>query len=293
MTCADHGERHGPQLLIVLVLYRMSPEASPAFQSLVDAVKHVPASSLRSIVYDNSPEAHTVSHVPFALHYHHDPSNPGLAVAYQFALEHASRDGIPWLLLLDQDTVVTPGYLAEALQTASELEPLQEIGAIVPKLLEDSQVLSPHWPHGKGSTRSFGDRDGLLEPDVCVYNSGSLLRVKSICAAGGFPREFPLDYLDHATFARLRARGQRVFLLHAALSHRLESKEVDVRYTLHSSPRLCGMLAAETRFYREYGSRRDRLLLFRRRAKMALGMLRRAQFRSLAALLRCTAGYIG
>ena len=278
----------GAEVLAVVVLYRISPDESPAFQSLVRTLGELPGAPVACVVYDNSPAAHGLPVTSFSCTYYHDPSNPGLAVAYQYALDQAEREGISWLLLLDQDTTVTGEYLAEALRMVSDLRERREVGAIAPKLVQDGLVLSPHWPHGERSRQGFGERFGLMEPNVRVYNSGSLLRVETIRATGGFPLNYPLDYLDHAVFARLKAQRRRVFLLHAALPHQLESKSQDVRVALKSSVRLRGMLSAEMRFYREYGSRLDRLLLLRRRAKLAFGMLRRMELRSLAALIRCT-----
>jgi len=283
-----HIESNQDRVLVVVVLYRLSPHESPAFQSLVRTVGRARGTSLCCVVYDNSPAAHPLPATPFACTYRHDPSNPGLAVAYQYALMQAEREGIPWLLLLDQDTVVTAEYLAEAMQMVSDLRTRPEVAAIVPKLVQDGDVLSPHLPQGDRSRRGFSDRFGLMEPNLCVYNSGSLLRVEAVLAAEGFPSEYPLDYLDHAMFARLRAQQKRVFLLHAALPHQLESKSQDLHTDLKNSPRLRGMMTAETRFYRQYGSRLEQLLLLRRRAKLAFGMLWRMQLGSFAALIRCT-----
>lgn len=284
------GTQHNreTEILVIVVLYRMSPQESPAFQSLVQTLKQVPQASIACVVYDNSTTIHELPVTPFACTYRHNPSNPGLAVAYQYALEQAEREHISWLLLLDQDTTVTAEYLVEAMQRVQELRVKEELGVIVPKLVQDGLVLSPHWAQGDKTGRSFRDRSGVMELNVRAYNSGALLRVEAVRAAGGFPLDYPLDYLDHALFAQLQAQGRGIFLLHAALPHQLESKAQDILLALKSSPRLRGMLTAETRFYRQYGTRLDQLLLLQRRAKMAFGMLTRMEFRSLAALIRCT-----
>jgi GT2 family glycosyltransferase len=281
-------EAHKTRILAVLVLYRIAPEQSSTFSTLVHSLSKLSSTFVRCIVYDNSPEAHLVPVTPFPCEYRHDPSNPGLAAAYQAALDQAQLAGIPWLLLLDQDTVLTTEYLAELMRTADELEQRNVIAAIVPKLMQDGIVLSPHWPHGAGESKPFSDRSGLLEPDICVYNSGALLRVESVLACGGFPQDFPLDYLDHAMFASLHARGGRVFLLSVSLLHHLDSKAANMGYDLKTSVRLQGMLLAESKFYRQYGSTRERNLMWCRRLRLAAGMLSRLQFRSLAALIRST-----
>ena len=266
----------------------MAPDESPAFQSLVESAGQLADLPIACLIYDNSPHAHALPATLFPCSYHHNPSNPGLAAAYEYALQQAERAGTDWLLLLDQDTTLTDAYLVELLQAASDLRASSEIGAIVPKLMQDGAVLSPHWPRGKRWHQGFHDQYGTMQSPVCVYNSGAVVRVAAMRPAGGFPQNFPLDYLDHAVFARLRAQDRKTFLLHAALPHQLESKSQDIHVELKHSRRLQAMLAAESRFYREYGSSRDRLLLLRRRAKLALGMVWRAQLRSLVALMRHT-----
>ena len=277
-----------PSILAILVLYRLAPDQSPAFMTLVRAIHELSPGPVACIVYDNSPEAHAVPQTSFACEYRHDPANPGLAAAYQYALEQAHRVGIPWLLLLDQDTVLTTEYMAELVHAAGASEHSGSIAAIVPKLIQDDIVLSPHWPHGAAESGSLANRSGLLEPDLCVYNSGALLRVEAVRASGGFPQDFPLDYLDHAMFARLRVHGGRVFLLPVSLAHHLDSKAANLGDELQTSTRLQGMLSAESRYYQQYGSGRDRMLLLRRRLRLAAGMLSRLQLRSLAALVRST-----
>lgn len=53
----------------------------------------------------------------------------------------------------------------------------------------------------------------MVERRLRAFNSGAVVRVSAIREMGGFATEFPLDYLDQATFAELQERGGRVFLL--------------------------------------------------------------------------------
>lgn len=275
------------KIQVVLVLYCLAPEQSSAFLTLSDLISALGmASSFACMVYDNSPTAHDLPATTFPCEYRHDPSNPGLALPYQAALESAARTETPWLLLLDQDTVLTADYLSKLLESARAFKERREIAAIVPRLVQDEAVLSPHLPHGTATTHSFRDRSGLLESNVCVYNSASLLRVEALEHNGGFPQDFALDYLDHAVFRRLHDGGGRVFLLPTTLKHNLAGKAQDIVKALKESARLRSVLAAEGRFYRQYGSRADRLRLVRRRTMLAFRMLLRLELRSLVALLR-------
>jgi GT2 family glycosyltransferase len=277
-----------PILLAVLVLYRLGPLESPAFVTLTSAIRDTGTSGVACLLYDNSPVSHDVPAVSFSCTYLHNPSNPGLAAAYQAGLDRARQSGIPWLLLLDQDTKLTASYLEDLLIAVRTLAGKEEVAAIVPRLLQDDIVLSPHWPHGVTKTQSFRNHSGLVDESSCIYNSGALLRVQSLEELGGFPQAFPLDYLDHAVFRQLHAHGKRVYLLSADIEHHLASKLQDIASELNSSPRLRSMLSAESRFYRQYGTQRERMLLLRRRASMGLTMLSRMEFRSLLWLFRCS-----
>ena len=229
--------------VVMVVFYRLSPHESPAMQSLVQTVGR--CRELRSPALSTTIRraAHELPITPFPGTYRHDPSNPGLAMAYQYALQQAGCDSISWLLLLDQDTTVTAEYLAEAVHMAPQL---RQFGAIVPKLVQDGGGLSTHWAH-------------------CVYNFGALLRVVAVCAARvfhcstarltrlrrersrqSFAGRFGLmEPHVCAMFARLQAQQCRVFLLHAALSHQLESKSQDMHTALKTSARLRGTLTAD------------------------------------------------
>ncbi len=97
-------------ILSVIVLYNCELAQSLSFSSLLQIVNANPelAKHLSLILYDNSPQpqSHATS-AGFPTCYIHDPSNGGLAAAYNFALARAESEEREWLLLLDQDTTLT------------------------------------------------------------------------------------------------------------------------------------------------------------------------------------------
>jgi GT2 family glycosyltransferase len=90
-----------------------------------------------------NPQAANLDHWGYgAIEYHHAPENGGLASAYNQALSKAIEADIKWLLLLDQDTVLTPALFAALFETI-ESSLLPEVCAIVPKLAQQGKMLSP------------------------------------------------------------------------------------------------------------------------------------------------------
>lgn len=248
-------------ILAVLVLYKTEPAASPAFVALADMLGRQPAlaAALTLLVADNSREPHALPPGTPAL-YLHDGSNPGLARRYNHALDLAMEQRAPWLLLLDQDTQLTADYLDELLRLSESLLTRREVAAIVPRLAIGTTIHSPHSPsHRPRATPYDPQSTGLLPGLIRAYNSGALLRVSALLAVGGFPLNYPLDYLDHATLHRLQSAGGRVYGMHARLQHDMSI----YRPERHKDPAHAGrhrsQLSAEIRFYREHGTLGERL----------------------------------
>ena len=280
-----------PRLLAVIVLYKQTSLQSLAFVTLRTLLTTHPEIRLdiSCLVFDNSPEPNTPPVVSFPCAYLHDATNPGLARAYQTALAQAVADSIPWLLLLDQDTELTAAFLHEISACLSNDEVgLSHIAALVPKLLQDGDVLSPHWPSFHRNRGSFLPLHGRINREVAVFNSGAVLRTDALEGIGGFPNAFPLDFLDHAVFRQLQRNAWCLWLLHATLPHHLASKNGDFEAQVRHSPRLHSIVRAQSRFYLRYGTSRERLFHLIRRARMVGRLALKGHLREALLLARYT-----
>ncbi len=216
------------------------------------------------LVFDNSPQPHAFAPTAHAhAHYQHDASNGGLAPAYNYALARAAQSGCTWLLLLDQDTTLAPGFLPELIDRAGALEAQADVAAIVPKLWAGSRLYSPEAPFLTQIRSQFSaanhavalDAEGIQDRPLTAYNSGAAIRVSALKEIGGFPDEFWLDYLDHAVFQALRLRGYRMCIMRIVLEQKLSHMDLDtVPFWRHWS-----VLAAQSRFVLRFGTFLDRL----------------------------------
>jgi GT2 family glycosyltransferase len=276
------------RILAVLVLYKLAPEESPAFCTLQALLARDTgmAGRFACILYDNSPSPHSLPATPFPCLYRHDQTNPGLAQPYQYGLDQAMSADVPWLLLLDQDTTITAAYLREALAVTDQIASDGHIVAVVPKLLQGEEMLSPHWPTRHPKPEPLHQKCGLLDQKVKIFNSGSLLRVTALAKIGGFPRSFPLDYLDHVVFHQLQNQGGKVYLMHAGLQHSLSYLQIDLIREFRTSYRTRLIMNAESRYYKQFGTPRERVLYFLRRIRLGLRMIAAAEFRGALSLLR-------
>ena len=233
----------------VVVLYRSTVQASTTLQSLraIFAARPEFAERIAVLIYDNSPQAQTLddaSAFGAAAQYQHDPANGGLATAYGYALELTKHRGLDWLLLLDQDTTLTAAFLEE-LFTALDAGPPAHVCAIVPRQVREGVALSPRLVR---RNRDLPVEVGVATEKLTAFNSAACVRTKALQAIGGFPREFPLDYLDHVVFHRLQTAGGRLLVLPAQIEHQLSIKNLAAEMSLERYRRL---LAAEWGFIRE------------------------------------------
>jgi GT2 family glycosyltransferase len=238
----------------IVVLYKKSPDQAQSLLSLLEICRRDPsiATKIGILVQDNSPE----SHLPVfgaswsAIEYHHAPSNPGLADAYNRALQVAKGNGAEWLLLLDQDTVVTHDFLLQLL-AAIEGAISGPVCAFAPKLMMGEVVLSPNVV-GKFAYRPVAAAfSGFSELPLVAFNSAACLKVQSLEKIGGFPVEYWLDYLDHIVFHRLHAAGEHIYVLDAKLQHSLALKNIESDVSME---RYSNILAGEWRFIKETGA---------------------------------------
>ena len=163
------------------------------------------------VLYDNSPLPQTLLQCPplFPTHYVHDPSNGGLASAYNFALA-ARRIGRARMA-----AAARPGHLANAGTFFSNCWKLPTLCTlllrwllIVPKLLVNGNLVYSPAIHlhstiaasvpgvRKSCSQNFV---GVSPAPMSSDNSGSTFRISALRSVGGFPAEFWLDFLDHAS----------------------------------------------------------------------------------------------
>jgi GT2 family glycosyltransferase len=259
---------HSPSsILAILVLYNRELSQSQSGSSLLRILNDSPelAKHFSLVLYDNSPHPQTPEIAAgYPICYIHDPSNGGLASAYNFALQRAESEEREWLLLLDQDTSLTPEFVLELVQATGSLHSRSEVAAIVPKLQVNGRIDSPAADLFHQMRRQFlrpeqsitRETVGIQKQSLCSYNSGSALRVTALRSTGGFPSEFWLDFLDHAVFHALFINGFRVYVLRSILEH--DSSYSDIG----SVPiwRLRNIILARTLYVRKSGTFVDRVL---------------------------------
>lgn len=209
---------------IVIVLYKQTLEGCAAYQSLCKALEGS-TMPMQMMVYDNSPEASSIpsnAQEFFIIQYIHDATNSGLSRAYNAALRASDQAACDWLLLMDQDTIVTAEYITE-LKGLDYKDLLINVGAIVPRVLSVNQVhkISPSKPLLGGRFSQDGIASGKVLEMVSGINSGTLLNVGYFISIEGFSTRYTLDMLDHWYFRKLGRARKYVYVLQSEIYQEL------------------------------------------------------------------------
>lgn len=203
-------------LIGIVVLYNSSIKASKTLTSINESLLK-DAVFLDMIVYDNSTHAEMEdgsisTQGQLNIHYFHDPSNPGLGKAYNFAARYAQKLNKHWILLLDQDTSfpekTIPAYLSAIIDF-----PGIKLFAPLLKLSDDS-ILSPCRYRFKRGFALKQISPGLQSFDkLSPINSGMLIELAAFEMSGGYNEKVKLDFSDFQFIERFKKKHDQFYLL--------------------------------------------------------------------------------
>lgn len=173
--------------------------------------------------------------------------NAGIARGLNDGLTAAQRVGAPWLLTVDQDTMLEESYVGEIVGVATDrVASGERLGALGAAMVEDASG-SMNYPTLM--------RNGLPTTEE-VIQTGTLWSVEALDRIGGFDETMGMDAVDAAACLALRKEGYLIGLAaglqvaHAigrATSVHIGGRTVMV--TGHSAQRRTSMLRGRLRLF--------------------------------------------
>jgi rhamnosyltransferase len=157
-------------------------------------------------------------------------SNLGIAAAQNRGLALAQDRDFTHILLLDQDTILAPGMIADLMENLKALEAERgPVAAIGPAYYELNSQKQTRAYRAKGLRLSRISLKGEKQPVASdfIIASGSLIPLSVFDEVGGFREDLFIDLVDVEWCFRARAAGYRSFLSPTArVDHRLGSGTV-------------------------------------------------------------------
>lgn len=189
------------------------------------------------------------------------PENVGVARGYNVGLMAARERDAEFVLLLDDDSVPTPGMVAELVAAYRERTARggPQVAAVGPRVQDardphDYPFIRLGWTHNQ-HVRCGTTPDEVIACDFLI-SSGSLVPMSAFTMVGEFDEGLFIDSVDLEWCCRARARGLALYGVCAArLDHRLGDRRHTVlnafELVVHSPERI-------------YYMTRNRFLLYRR-----------------------------
>jgi GT2 family glycosyltransferase len=237
LSISDH-----PKILAVVVLYKCTIDQSSTCISIRTQDSY-DKGAISFLIYDNSPTGKPDGLPPDWI-YVSDPTNNGLAAAYNHGISQAKHSGAHWLLLLDQDSCLPKNFMVNLQAEAALCHQKPEIAAIVPLVFSNRRQVSPFLPK-LGFDRPYTLSHSTSSEWIAAINSAASIRISFLESIGGFSADFWLDYLDHWLFRKIYDTGHAVFVGEMKIEHSLSVANFDQGLEVS---RYKNVLAAEMAF---------------------------------------------
>ena len=206
------GPPYIENILAVIVVFNLKLEESWTLITLNRSLKKI-SEYLDIVVYDNSLHSDLVNGSVFRkgcfnIHYFHDPLNPGVSKAYNFAAAYGGLLEKSWMLVLDQDTSFP---LNTFTKYVSAVQDNLSIKLFAPVLkISDGRILSPsrYWcKRGFGLKKIAFGLHGFK--GLSPVNSGMMISLDAFNAVGGYDERVRLDFSDFMFIERFRRKFEQ------------------------------------------------------------------------------------
>jgi rhamnosyltransferase len=187
-----------------------------------------------------------------------NPTNEGLGRAYNRGAGLAREAGCRFVLLLDQDSVVSTDLVEHLVLAHGDLQARERVGAVGASFVDaHTGRPAPFVRVGFPLNRKIpAPAHGFVEADFLI-SSGTLIALEVFDAIGGMDESLFIDNVDLEWSFRARAAGYRLFGVgDARMTHR-------IGHALHRLPLGLGHVIVHGPV-RLYYMMRNRVLLYRR-----------------------------
>jgi rhamnosyltransferase len=160
--------------------------------------------------------------------------NLGLGVAHNRGIAWARQEGHRYALLLDQDSVPSPGMVARLASASQHLRAQhRRVAAVGPRYVDPvsgraSFFVRFGWLSLDRVWCEENAREQVIETDFLI-SSGLLVSIDAIDEIGGMDETLFIDHVDTEWFLRARALGFRAFgVCDAVMTHQLGNDTLSV-----------------------------------------------------------------
>ena len=174
-------------------------------------------------------------------------TNLGIAAALNQGIAWAKSKGCQWVILFDQDSQITAGFVRQLFSDWESRPDRDRIGSMHPRYIDPETGLE---------TKVWRAKDG---GPIISITSGALMPIWIFDKLGGFAAEYFIDEVDTEYCYRIRAGGyliadsrDAILLHHAGHPKRIRLLGFSFAPTNHSPSRRYYMVRNQIMVYRKY-----------------------------------------
>jgi len=237
----------------VVVVYNDYQSLNILIKSLCDQVD-------MTVVIDNSSIDHVVpEHIlkDKNIVYHRMDRNKGLGAGLNKGIYLSENSGADWVLLLDQDSVVSENMICSMLNEYDRRIDQEKISLICPDVFLQGEG-SRQYPLYSGMFLIKRLTETSDKADFAI-TSGSMIKMSLFKEIGFMDEQFFIDYIDYDFCLRLRSEGYKIlYVREAVLTHELGERKVSdigIKYTGHAPERIYYQTRNRLSVVQRYGVR--------------------------------------
>lgn len=229
------------KLFIVIVLYKQKLYDSISFITLTKAIKYNNPFKITLLVYDNSPTVCSYNIINIngidEIIFNHDTSNPGVSKAYNYAAQVAFSSKADWLLLLDQDTILSEKILFQYNQSIIANPKCKLFAPIV---YANKKIISPYRVSYNIGWTIKKEVSGLISSKKYhAINSALLINVDYFILVKGYNDNIKLDFSDFVFFENYSRYSSFFYIVDVFCNQNLSTFETDMSKLIRRHTSFC------------------------------------------------------
>lgn len=215
---------------IVTVVYNKNLQNSQTLKGLLNSFELLNKHNSQILIWDNSlnplpqDDISKLTTTFTKINYIHCPQNEYLAKVYNNAIDTLLISNNNYLVLLDDDTIVTQSFFQEALDVVTKNN---EIDLLLPKIYHNKQLVSPsNYYHGHGVYLKNISSGVVAAKNKMAINSGMMIS-KKFFASTNFKYASALrNYgTDNYFMLQYSLKRKSLYVLNTSINHSLSMYE--------------------------------------------------------------------
>lgn len=222
----------------VVVIYNKKCEESETIRTIFEY-----KNKISIIIFDNSEIANENRYFceKNKFDYYGWGENIGISKAYNFCVNHCNRTDDDYVIILDDDTLLTKEYFEEA----NSISTGKEVDVALPIVMAGNILFSPSNVRFGCTTQIVSNRNQLDLNNITAINSGIMVRSK-VLKKIKYNEKLFIDNVDHDFMRQVRDNKYKIYVMNSTIYQNYSNFE---RTSIESAAKRFGMFKKDYKIF--------------------------------------------